>query len=167
MKQMAVLTLTLIMATSHALPAIDKHSAAYAGGTIARLNARGGSIAGRIDTSDPDHLVFIADERPLADMPLRVEYDAIHHLEFGQNARRRVGPAIGATALLGPIGLVAFRSKHRTHYLTITYRDDLGANQVLVLELGRGIVRDTLALVEERSSLAIEYQDEEARKWRQ
>jgi hypothetical protein len=43
MKQMAVLTLTLIMATSHALAAIEKHSAAYAGGTIARLNALGGS----------------------------------------------------------------------------------------------------------------------------
>jgi hypothetical protein len=68
MRQMAVLTLTLIMATSQALPAIEKHSAAYAGGTIARLNARGGSIAGRIDTSDPDHLVFVADERPLGTM---------------------------------------------------------------------------------------------------
>lgn len=167
MKQMAVLTLMLVMTTSHALPAIEKHGAAYAGGTIARFNAQVGPIAGRIDTSDPDRLVFVADERLLADMPLRVEYDAIYHIEFGQNARRRIGPAIGATALLGPIGLVAFRSKHRTHYLTVTYRDDLGANQVLVLELGRGIVRDTLALVEARSGMAIEYQDEEARKWRQ
>src|SRR5262245_43397499 len=167
MKQVIALTLMLVVAASPGLAAIDTRNAAYVGGTITRFNAVGGPIDGRIDTSDPDRLVFVADERPLADMPLRVEYEAIHHLEFGQNAQRRVGAAIGATALLGPFGLLVLRSKHRAHYLTVAYRDDLGASQVLVLELGKRIVRNTLAVIEARSGMAIEYQDEEARKWSQ
>jgi hypothetical protein len=161
MKHVLALTLMLVVASSLVVPAVEKHKAAYAGGTVARFNAGGGRIGGRIDTSDPDRLVFVADEHPLADMPPRVEYAAMHHIEFGQNARRRVN----ATALLGPIGLLALRSKQRTHHLTVTYRDDLGANQVAVLELGKSIVRDTLAVIEARSGKAIEYQDEEARKW--
>jgi hypothetical protein len=96
---------------------------------------------------------------------LRVEYTAIQHVEFGQTARRRVKAAIGASALFGPIGLVALRSKQRAHYLTIAYRDEIGVNQAVVLELGKSVVRDTLAIVEARSGKAIEYQDEEARKW--
>src|SRR4030095_407365 len=66
------LILTLGGTTTYGLHAIEKHKAAYAGGTIATFNAEGGSIGGRIETSDSDRLVFIADERPLADMPLRV-----------------------------------------------------------------------------------------------
>jgi hypothetical protein len=165
MKHVLALALMLLVAASHGLPAIEKHKAVYTGGTIARFNAAGGSIGGRIDTSDPDRLVFVADEHPLAEMPLRVEYAAIHHVEFGQTARRRVSAAIGASALLGPIGLVALRSKQRAHYLTIAYRDGLGANQVVVLQLGKSVVRETLAIIEARSGKAIEYQDEDARKW--
>jgi hypothetical protein len=165
MKHILVVTLVLVVAAPQGVPAIERHKAAYAGGTIARFNAEGGRIGGRVDTSDPDRLVFVADERPLSDMPLRVEYGAIHHIEFGQNARRRLNAAIGATALLGPIGLVALRSKHRTHYLTVTYRDDVGVNQVIVLQLGKSVVRDTLAVIEAKSGKAIEFQDEEARKW--
>jgi hypothetical protein len=166
MKRLSLLTLMIFAAASHVLPAIEKDEAAYAGGTIARLNAAGGQIRGRINTSDPDRLVFVADEYPLADTPLRVDYAAIHHVEFGQKVRRRVTAAVGASALLGPIGLVALRSKHRAHYLTVTYRDDLGANQVVVLELGKSIVRETLGVIEASSGKAVEYQDDEARKWR-
>ena len=165
MKRVCALTLVMFVAASHVLPAVEKDKAAYAGGTIARLNAVGGQIRGQIDTSDPDGLVFVADEHALADMPVRIDYAAIHHVEFGQSVRRRVAAAIGAAALLGPIGLVALGSKHRAHYLTVTYRDALGANQVIVLALGKSIVRETLAVIEARSGKAIEYQDKEARKW--
>jgi hypothetical protein len=147
------------------LLAVEKHKAAYAGGTIARLNGEGRPIGGRIDMSDPDRFVFVADEPPLASLPLRVEYAAIHHVEFGQTARRRVTTAIGASALFGPIGLFALRSKQRAHYLTIAYRDDVGASQAIVLELGKRVVREALAVIEARSGKAVEYQDEEARKW--
>jgi hypothetical protein len=167
MKRVTALTLMIFAVASHVLPALEKDKAAYAGGMIARLNATGGPIDGRIDTSDPERLVFVADAHTLADIPLRVEYAAIHHVEFGQKVRRRVTPAIGATALLGPIGLVALRAKHRAHYLTIAYRDALGVNQVVVLALGKSIVRDTLTVIEARSGKAIEYQDEAARKWSQ
>jgi hypothetical protein len=166
MKRVSALTLMIFAAASHVLPAIEKDKAAYAGGTIAGLDATGGPIRGRIDTSDPDRLVFVADEHPLANVPLRVEYAAIHHVEFGQQVRRRVPAAVGAAVLLGPKGLVALRSKHRMHYLTVAYRDGLGANQVVVLELGKSIVRETLGVIEASSGKPVEYQDEEARKWR-
>jgi hypothetical protein len=166
MKPIAALTLMIVAAASHLLPALEKNEASYVGGTIARLNAAGTPILGRLDMSDRERLVFVADARTLAEVPLRVAYSAIHHVELGQTVRRRITPAVGATALLGPIGLVALRSKHRTHYLTIAYRDDPGADQVIILSLGKSIVRETLTVIEARSGKAVEYQDEEARKWR-
>jgi hypothetical protein len=36
----------------------------------------------------------------------------------------------------------------------------------MVIELGKHVVRSTLAGIEARSGVPIEYQDEEARKWR-
>ena len=166
MKHISALTLTIVVASSHWPVAIEKHDAVYAGGTIATFNTEGERVGGRIDTSDPDRLVFVAAEHRLADTPLRVDYAEIHHVEFGQHARRRVAAAIGAATLIGPIGLFVLRSKHRAHFLTVVYRDERSANQVVVLELGKSVVRDTLAVIEARSGVAIEYQDEEARRWR-
>ena len=39
-----------------------------------------------------------------------------------------------------------------------------GKEQVAVLELGKAVVRTTLAIVETRSQKTLEYQDDEARK---
>src|SRR5262245_45179318 len=144
MKHISALTLTIVVASSQWPSAIEQHDAAYAGGTIATFNTAGKRVGGQIDTSDPDRLVFVAAEHPLADTPLRVDYAAIHHVEFAQHARRRVGAAIGAATLIGPMGLFVLRSKHRAHFLTVVYRDERGADQAVVLELGKSVVRDTL-----------------------
>jgi hypothetical protein len=48
--------------------------------------------------------------------------------------------------------------------MTVGYYGDAGKEQVAVLELGKDIVRTTLAIEETRSGKKIEYQDEEARK---
>jgi hypothetical protein len=66
--------------------------------------------------------------------------------------------------LLGPLGLVTLLAKKRKHYLTIGYKDEAGADQVAVIEIGKDAVRTTLAIAQTRSGKAIEYQDEEARK---
>ena len=94
----------------------------------------------------------------------RIDNAKVIDLEYGQKAGRRVGAAVATSVLLGPIGLVSLFSKKRKHYLTIGYTDDAGKDQVAVLELGKDIVRTTLAIVETRSGKQIEYQDEEARK---
>jgi hypothetical protein len=59
---------------------------------------------------------------------------------------------------------LALFSKKRNHYLTITYKDATGAEQAGVFELGKDIVRTTLAVLELRSKKPIEYQDDEAKK---
>jgi hypothetical protein len=157
--------LVLLLASPSDLIAVDAHKAAYAGGTIARLNASKARIPGHVDLNGADHMLFVADRRPHAHQPLRIQYAAIQDLEFGQRAGRRVATAVAATALFGSIGLMTLSSKRRVHYLTIAYADPDGTNQVAIFELGKGIVRPTLATLEERSGKAVEYQNEEARKW--
>lgn len=66
--------------------------------------------------------------------------------------------------LISPAGLFLLFSKKRKHYLTVGYKDGDGKEQVAVFELGKDIVRTTLAVVETRSGKKIEYQDEEAKK---
>lgn len=46
------------------------------------------------------------------------------------------------------------------------YADDLGKYQVVVLELGKHVVRETLDALEARSGVEIEYQNKAARQWR-
>ncbi|MBI3666446.1 MAG: hypothetical protein HY236_09535, partial [Acidobacteria bacterium] len=55
-------------------------------------------------------------------------------------------------------------SKKRRHYLTINYLDAQDRQQAMVLELGKNIVRTTLASLEARTGKRIEYQDDEARR---
>ena len=62
------------------------------------------------------------------------------------------------------IGLLSLFSKKRKHFLTIGFKDDAEKDQVAVMELGKDIVRNTLAIVQTCSGKLIEYQDEEARK---
>ena len=76
-----------------------------------------------------------------------------------------LGAAVGTAILLGPLGLLALFSKKRNHYLTIGYKDDADKDQVAVLEIGKDIVRTTLAVVETRSGKKVTYQDDEARKY--
>lgn len=160
------LSLMLVFAASSKLSALDQNKAAYAGGTVAAFNDRHGRVEGHLDLSDAHALVFVGDNGPQGQSVLRIEYSSIHDVEFGQKVRRRVAAATGSTALMGPLGALAFTMKKREHYLTVVYTDDRGLNQVVVLELGKNVVRSTLLTVEERSGIVVESQDERARRWR-
>jgi hypothetical protein len=59
---------------------------------------------------------------------------------------------------------LALFSKKRNHYLTVGFKDAAGKDQAAVFELGKDIVRTTLAIIQTRSGKQIEYQDDEARK---
>ena len=144
--------------------AIDSRNAAYFGGTIAAFNAAKDPVEGKLDTTNPDALIFTANDKPFSGKMLSIPYAKVLDLEYGQKAGRRVGTAVATTVLLGPIGLLSLFSKKRKHYLTIGFKDAADMDQVAVIELGKDIVRSTLPIVETRSHKKVEYQDEEAKK---
>jgi hypothetical protein len=59
---------------------------------------------------------------------------------------------------------LALFSKKRRHFLTVNYLHDADKQQAAVFELGKDIVRTSLASLEARTGRKVEYQDEEARK---
>lgn len=123
--------------------------ATYRGGTITQLEI---SQNGELSLEFADQLVFDAGAADL-----RIAYSSIREIEYGQNAGRRLGLAIAVSPLF-------LLSKKRNHFLTIHFVDQRGDSQAAVFELGKKIVRTTLAALEARTGLRIEYEDEEARK---
>lgn len=88
---------------------------------------------------------------------LTIPYDQVNDLEYGQKAGRRLGVAIAVTPL-------ALFSKKRKHYLTIGWTDEQNKQHAVVFELGKSVVRTTIATLEARTGKKLEYQDDEARK---
>lgn len=129
--------------------AVDGNKASYIGGTAGLKD----KSEGRFDTADTTALSFSANKQATLTIP----YARITELEYGQKAGRRVGVAI----MVSPIALF---SKKRNHFLTISYKDAAGTDQVAVFELGKDIVRTTMKVLETRSGKDIQYQDDEARK---
>jgi hypothetical protein len=158
----AVLLVTLV--SQHAALAVGSKKAAYFGGTLTTFGNATKPVEGRLDTGKEDALIFIATHKPYIGERFAIPYASIIDLEYGQKAGRRVGAAAATTVLLGPVGLLTLFSKKRKHFLTIGFKDESGKDQVAVMELGKDIVRTTLAIVQTRSGQEIEYQDDEARK---
>lgn len=121
----------------------------YVGGTINSIKA---GAEGKSSIADENAFVFEYKKEKL-----NIPYSKINGLEYGQKAGRRVGMAI----LVSPIALF---SKKRKHFLTMNFMDENDKQQAAVFELGKDVVRVTLASLEARSGQKIEYQDEEARK---
>lgn len=105
-------------------------------------------------SSSKDEKVFVFEYKG---GKLTIPYDQVNDLEYGQKAGRRVGVAIAVT----PFALL---SKKRKHYLTIGWKDEQDKQHAVVLELGKSVVRTTLATLEARTGKKLEYQDDEARK---
>lgn len=128
----------------------------YVGGTLDSLSA---GTSGSILTAEGQVLTVKIGKRN-TDIP----YDRINLVEYGQNAKRRVGTAVMAYALLGPAGTLVLLSKSRHHYVTIGFRDGDNRQQAMVLRLDKKKVRAVLASLEARTGLRVQYQDDEARK---
>jgi len=145
-------------ATSPALlGGIPSDKAVYRGGTVATVAE---NTEGAVTTTDEQYFLFV-----YKGGSFRVPYERVNLLEYGQKAGRRVGTAaaiaIAVAPVLAPIPLL---SKKRRHFLTINFFDEQGRQQAMVLELGKNIVRTTLAALEARTGKKLEYLDEEARK---
>jgi hypothetical protein len=133
------------------LLAVDGKKAMYVGGTRTDIKE---AAEGMFDVSNETEMAFTPDKTKVRHT---IAYSEVTELEYGQKAGRRV--AVGL--LVSPIALF---SKKRRHYLTINFKDGAGKDQAVVFELGKDMVRTTLAIIEARTGKQIQYQDEEARK---
>lgn len=123
--------------------------AEYVGGTAGTLASGSG---GSIELSDQRYLAFYTKGGQV-----RVAYDRVNLLEYGQKVDRRLLAAV----VISPIFLL---SKSRKHFLTIGYMDEDGKQQALVFRVDKGSIRSALVSLEARTGLKVQYQDEEARK---
>lgn len=120
----------------------------YVGGTIAALPSK---TEGTIQMTDEEALLFRCREATI-----RIPYNQVTVLEYGQTVSRRY-----AAALISPMLLL---SKKRGHFLTIDFTDDHGRQQALIFEVSKGNIRTLLVSLEARTGRRVEYQDEDARK---
>jgi|SRR5579864_1705359 len=123
--------------------------AEYMGGTASALASGSG---GSIELTDQRYLAFYTKGGQV-----RVAYDRINLLEYGQKVDRRLLAAV----VISPMFLL---SKSRKHFLTIGYMDEDGRQQALVFRVDKGGIRSALVSLEARTGLKVQYQDEEARK---
>lgn len=130
------------------LAGVGAEKAVYRGGS---LESPAPSSDGRISARGDEEFVFLYDGGEL-----RIPYQSVNLLEYGQQAGRRLLLSI----TVSPLFLL---SKRHRHYLTIGFVDDNEQQQAAVFELGKKIVRSTLSGLEARTGRRVEYENEEAR----
>jgi len=131
------------------IPVLAQGHAEYVGGTAASLAS---GSQGAIDLSDEHYFAFYTKHGQV-----RVPYERVNLLEYGQKADRRLLMAL----VISPMFLL---SKQRKHFLTLGYMDPDGKQQALVFRVDKNGIRSTLVGLEARTGLKVQYQDEEARK---
>jgi hypothetical protein len=124
-------------------------AAEYLGGTLVSLSPR---TMGWLITTDPESLVFNSRKSMI-----RVPYERINQLEYGQKVDRRVLEAV----LLSPLLVL---SKKRDHYVTVGFELEDGQQQALLFRVDKDDVRGLLVSLEARTGRRVTYQDNEARK---
>lgn len=121
----------------------------YAGGTLEKLANK---PAGRLITTDEHFLIFA-----MRSQALRVPYDKVNLIEYGQKVDRRLAMAV----VISPMFLL---SKKRRHFLTVGFTDEAGRQQAMILRVDKNDVRALLVSLEARTGRKVQFQDDEARK---
>ena len=121
----------------------------YIGGTASTIEV---GQTGRIELSDDSYLAFYTHKSQM-----RVRYDRVNLLEYGQQVDRRLAWAM----VISPVFLL---SKSRRHFLTVGYEDERGLQQAVVFRVDKNSIRAALTALEARTGLKVRYQDTEARK---
>ena len=137
---MAPFLFLLLLAQSHA---------EYVGGTVPALAS---GVGGSVDIGDDRYLAFYS-----KGTQVRVAYERINLLEYGQKVDRRLLMAV----VISPVFMLA---KTRKHFLTVGYTDESGRQQAMVLRVDKNGIRAILVGLEARTGLKVEFQDPEARK---
>jgi hypothetical protein len=120
----------------------------YVGGTRADIPSKN---AGGIEVSDSVYFVFVSKQTQV-----KIPYDRINLLEYGQHVSRRYMEAI----IISPLFMLA---KKRQHFLTVGFEDEDGNQQAMVFRVQKSDIRLTLVALEARTGRQITFQDEEAR----
>jgi hypothetical protein len=142
---LAVLGISLAAAAA----ARDGAAAEYVGGTLQALEA---GAEGRLSAADPVSLVFETRRSVL-----RIPYERVNLLEYGQQVDRRLLEAI----LISPMLIL---SKKRAHFLAIGYQTEDGRQEAVLLKVDKKAIRAVLVSLEARTGLRVTYMDAEARK---
>jgi hypothetical protein len=121
----------------------------YVGGTVAGVPSHSN---GEIDVRGENALSL-----HLRDKAISVAWSDVSNIEYGLHVDRRYLEAL----LISPLFLIA---KKRSHFVTIDYVDSEKKQQAVVLEVGKGDIRQLLVSLEARTGRRVEYQDDEARK---
>ncbi|MEQ1883969.1 MAG: hypothetical protein ABL967_02840 [Bryobacteraceae bacterium] len=148
MRTTLVSTFMMLVPSVAVLASAQTH-AEYVGGTTEMLASGTG---GSLDLSDAKYFAFYSKDRQV-----RVSYDQINLVEYGQKVDRRLALAV----VISPMFLL---SKSRKHFLTLGYTDDMGHQQALVFRVDKTAIRPVLSSLEARTGLKVQYQDLEARK---
>ena len=119
------------------------------GSTVSEVSGR---ASAQLDLSEMGALVMRCGGEEV-----RIPYNKVNTLEYGQNVNRRYVAAV----LVSPVFLL---SKSRKHFITVGYTDSEEKQQALVFRVDKGDVRPLLASLEARTGRRVEYQDNEARK---
>ena len=142
-----VVLFALLLGTAWAGLGSDK--AMYVGGTLNQIKE---NSEGKVSATNPTVFTFTSKQGSVS-----IPFDHVNDLEYGQKAGRRLGVAIAVTWM-------ALFSKKRRHFLTLGYTDENDKQQAAVFEMGKDIVRVTLASLEARTGKKVDYEDDEARK---
>ncbi len=129
--------------------ALGQGRAEYIGGTAAQIAV---GTPGAMAVNDAQYFAFYSRKANL-----RVAYNKINLLEYGQTVSRRLDLAV----VISPAFLVV---EKRKHFLTVGYEDDDGRQQALVFRVDKNDIRAMLASLEARTGQKVQFQDEEARK---
>ncbi len=143
------LVLMLAFASGFAAARDRGAAAEYLGGTLAALET---GQAGSLSATDPISFIFLSKRSVV-----RVPYERINLLEYGQKVDRRLWEAIVISPLL-------VLSKKRSHYLSIGYEGEDGKQQAMLFRVEKGAVRAMLVSLEARTGRKVTFMDEEARK---
>ena len=144
------LILTFILAmNSGAFARIGGDKTAYVGGTENQIKE---GAEGKSSAKDEKTFTF-----EYKGGNLSIPYDQVNDLEYGQKAGRRLGLALTVSPWL-------LLSKKRKHFLTLGWKDEQDKQHAAIFELGKSVVRTTIATLEARTGKKMEYQDDEARK---
>jgi hypothetical protein len=132
-----------------AFAGLGSDKTAYIGGTENQIKD---GAEGHSSAKDDKNFVFEYNGGKLA-----IPYEQVNDLEYGQKAGRRLGLALTISPWL-------LFSHKRKHFLTVGWKDEQDKQHAAVFELGKSIIRTTLATLEARTGKKVEYQDDEARK---
>lgn len=147
--RVAILLLTLVLLPGPGEAVRPGSAVEYLGGTLVGLSPR---TMGWLVTTDPASLVFSS-----RNSMIRLPYERINQLEYGQQVNRRVWEAV----LLSPLLVLL---KKRDHFVTVGFELENGQQQALLFRVDKADLRGLLVSLEARTGRKIAYQDDEARK---